>query len=194
MARIKKNNFTEVVEDVKDKLKTGKLAKDIVKDKAYSIIQDDLSKVLKSEVDKANKRLKRMNDFQKHIFEDKGITHISRKGTLEDKLKALSQARIVNESGISTKTEYKKYVSKLSRDLSLSPKEVDYMLNQFDSRQRNFIGTTPLKYGSNPQIDFLFEDVIELNNTLQHNIDSMNYTIEIEDKLTEDILKATNEI
>lgn len=194
MARIKKNNFTEVVEDVKDKLKTGKLAKDIVKDKAYSIIQDDLSKVLKSEVDKANKRLKRMNDFQKHIFEDKGITHISRKGTLEDKLKALSQARIVNESGISTKTEYKKYVSKLSKDLSLPTKEVDYMLNQFDSRQRNFISKSPLKYGSNPQIDFLFEDVIELNNTLQHNLDSMDYTIEIQDKLTEEILKATNEL
>lgn len=194
MARIKKNNFTEVVEDVKDKLKTGKLAKDIVKDKAYSIIQDDLAKVLKSEVDKANKRLKRMNDFQKHIFEDKGITHISRKGTLEDKLKALSQARIVNESGISTKTEYKKFVSKLSKDLSLTTKEVDYMLNQFDSRQRNFISKSPLKYGSNPQIDFLFEDVIELNNALQHNIDSMDYNIEIQDKLTAEILKATNEL
>lgn len=194
MARIKKNNFTEVVEDVKDKLKTGKLAKDIVKDKAYSIIQDDLSKVLKSEVDKANKRLKRMNDFQKHIFEDKGIIHISRKGTLEDKLKALSQARIVNESGISTKREYNKYVSKLSKELSLPIKEVDYMLNQFDSRQRSFISTSPLKYGSNPQIDFLFEDVIELNNALQHNLDSMDYNLEIQDKLTEEILKATNEL
>ena len=194
MAKIKKNNFTEVVEDVKDKLKTGKLAKDIVKDKAYSIIQDDLAKVLKSEVDKANKRLKRMNDFQRHIFEDKGITHISRKGTLEDKLKALSQARIVNESGISTKTEYKKYVSKLSKDLSLTTKEVDYMLNQFDSRQRSFISKSPLRYGSNPQIDFLFEDVIELNNTLQHNLDNMDYNLEIQDKLTEEILKATNEL
>lgn len=194
MATIKKNNFTEVVKDVKDKLKTGKLAKDIVKDKAYRIIQDDLSKVLKSEVDKANKRLKRMNNFQKSIFEDKGITHISRKGTLEDKLKALSLARIVNESGISTKREYKKYVSKLSKDLSLTTKEVDYMLNQFDSRQREFISRSPLKYGSNPQIDFLFEDVIELNNALQHNLDTMDYNLAIQDKLTEEILKATNEI
>lgn len=194
MATIKKNNFSDVVEDVKDKLETGKLAKDIVKDKAYSIIQDDLSKVLKSEVDKANKRLQRMNDFQRGIFEDKGITHISRKGTLEDKLKALSQARIVNESGISTKREYNKYVSKLSKDLSLTTKEVDYMLNQFDSRQRDFISKSPLKYGSNPQIDFLFEDVIELNNTLQHNLDVMDYNLFIQDKLTEEILKATNEL
>lgn len=194
MATIKKNNFSDVVEDVKDKLETGKLAKDIVKDKAYSIIQDDLSKVLKSEVDKANKRLQRMNDFQRGIFEDKGITHISRKGKLEDKLKALSQARIVNESGISTKREYNKYVSKLSKDLSLTTKEVDYMLNQFDSRQRDFISKSPLKYGSNPQIDFLFEDVIELNNTLQHNLDVMDYNLFIQDKLTEEILKATNEL
>lgn len=194
MATIKKKNFNEVIDDIIDKYKSGELAKDIVKNKAYDTLETDFTKALKSEVDKANKRLKRMNDFQKHIFEDKGITHISRKGTLEDKLKALSQARIVNESGISTKTEYKIYVSKLSRDLSLPPKEVDYMLNQFDSRQRSFISKSPLKYGSNPQIDFLFEDVIELNNALQHNIDSMDYTIEIQDKLTEEILKATHEI
>lgn len=146
---------------------------------------------LKSEVDKANKRLKRMNDFQKGIFEDKGITHISRKGSLEDKLRALSQAKIVNESGISTKTEYNRYVAKLSSDLSLSKKEVDYMLNQFDSRTRDFISKSPLKYGSNPQIDFLFEDVMSLNDTLQQNIDSIQNYIEVTDNLTGEILKAT---
>lgn len=194
MSTIKKNSFSEVIDDVKNKLKTGKLGKDIVKDKAYSIIQDDLAKVLKSEVDKANKRLKRMNDFQRSIFEDKGITHISRKGNLEDKLKALSQARIVNESGISTKREYKKYVSKLSNELSLSTKEVDYMLNQFDSRQRDFISKSPLKYGSNPQIDFLFEDVMEINNIINQNMRDMDYNIKIQDKLTEEILKATHEL
>lgn len=194
MSTIRKNSFSEVIDDVENKLKTGKLGKDIVKDKAYSIIQDDLSKVLKSEVDKANKRLKRMNDFQRSIFEDKGIIHISRKGNLEDKLKALSQARIVNESGISTKREYKKYVSKLSNELSLSTKEVDYMLNQFDSRQRDFISKSPLKYGSNPQIDFLFEDVMEINNIINQNMRDMDYNIKIQDKLTEEILKATHEL
>lgn len=146
---------------------------------------------LKREVDKANKRLKRMNDFQKGIFSDKGITHISRKGTIEDKLRALSQAKIVNESGISTKTEYNKYVTTLSSDLSLSKKEVDFMLNQFDSRTRDFISKSPLKYGSNPQIDFLFEDVIQLNDTLQHNIDSIQNYIEIQDNLTGEIIRAT---
>lgn len=146
---------------------------------------------LKSEVDKANKRLKRMNDFQKGIFEDKGITHISRKGSLEDKLRALSQAKIVNESGISTKTEYNHYVARLSADLSLSKKEVDFMLNQFDSRTRDFISKSPLKYGSNPQVDFLFEDVMSLNDTLQQNMDSIQNYIEITDNLTGEILKAT---
>lgn len=149
---------------------------------------------LKREVNKANKRLKRMNDFQKGIFEDKGITHISSKGKLEDKLRALSQAKIVNESGISTKTEYKHYVSKLSSDLSLSKKEVDYMLNQFDSRTRDFISKSPLKYGSNPQVDFLFEDVVSLNDTLQHNIDSIQTYIEEVDNLTEEISRITYEL
>ena len=142
---------------------------------------------LKSEVDKANKRLKRMNDFQKGIFEDKGITHISRKGSLEDKMRALSQARIVNESGISTKTEYKKYVSRLSQDLSLSKKEVDYMLNQFDSRTRDFISKSPLKYGSNPQIDFLFEDVMQVNDNLQHNLEDIEKYLNNTDSLASEI-------
>ena len=71
------------------------------------------NRILKSEVDKANKRLKRMNNFQKGIFYDKGIDHISRAGSLEDKLKALAQARLVNNSGISTKTEYNRYANQL---------------------------------------------------------------------------------
>lgn len=142
---------------------------------------------LKSEVDKANKRLKRMNDFQKGVFEDKGITHISRRGGLEDKMRALSQARIVNESGISTKTEYNKYVSNLSSDLSLTKKEVDYMLNQFDSRTRDFISKSPLKYGSNPQVDFLFEDVLQVNGALQHNLDEMETYLNDTDSLASEI-------
>lgn len=127
------------------------------------------NKIVKSEVDKANKRLKRMNKFQSNLFEDKGITHISRAGDTKAKLKALSQARIVNESGISTKREYNKYANQLSKDLSLSRKEVDYMLESFDSNTRNFVSTSTLKYGSNPQIDFLFEDVIGINNALAEN-------------------------
>ena len=129
--------------------------------------------ILKSEVDKANKRLKRMNDFQKSVFESKGITHISRKGDFNDKLQALAQAKIINESGISTKTEYKHYVNKMSSELSLSKKEVDYMLNHFDSVQLDFMANSPLKYGSNPQLDFLYEDVVELNTGIEDKLDSI---------------------
>lgn len=160
--------------------------------KKYGVLLDlvehkKFMSTLKSEVDKANKRLKRMNDFQKGVFEDKGIAHISRKGGLEDKMRALSQARIVNESGISTKTEYNKYVSTLSSDLSLTEKEVDYMLNQFDSRTRDFISKSPLKYGSNPQVDFLFEDVLEVNGALQHNLDEMEAHLSNTDSLANEI-------
>ena len=133
----------------------------------------EFKKVLKSEVDKANKRLQRMNDFQKSIFKSKGITHISRVGDFNEKLQALAQAKIINDSGISTKTEYNHYVSKMSSDLSLSKKEVDYMLNHFDSDQLNFMQNTTLKYGSNPQIDFLYEDVIELNTRVADRLDEI---------------------
>lgn len=133
----------------------------------------EFQSILKSEVDKANKRLKRMNDFQKSVFESKGITHISRAGDFNDKLQALAQAKIVNESGISTKTEYKHYVKKMSSELSLSQKEVDYMLNHFDSTQLDFMSNSPLKYGSNPQLDFLYEDVIELNTGIENKLDDI---------------------
>lgn len=130
--------------------------------------------IVKREVDIANKRLKRMNKFQKNLFEDKGITHISRVGDVKAKLKALSKARIVNESGISTKREYNRYANQLSNELSLSRKEVDYMLQSFDSSTRDFVSTSTLKYGSNPQIDFLYEDVIEVNNALTENLKRAN--------------------
>lgn len=147
----------------------------------------EFKKALKSEVDKANKRLKRMNDFQKKIFESKGITQISRKGSLQDKIQALGQAKLVNESGISTKTEYNKYTKQLSKDLSLSIKEVDYMLNSFDSNTMDFISQSPLKYGTNPQVDFLYEDVIEVNGSIENKIDM------IADYIT-DLLHFDNEI
>ena len=152
----------------------------------------DFKKMLKSEVDKANKRLSRMNKFQKSIFADKGITHISRAGGMENKLKALAQAKIVNESGISTATEYKGYVNQLSQGLSLSKKEVEYMLNSFDSETRDFISSSTLKYGSNPQIDFLYEDVISMNNALSTNLDRLNSYIESRKQLldTVDILRS----
>ena len=131
------------------------------------------NRILKSEVDKANKRLKRMNNFQKGIFYDKGIEHISRAGSLEDKLKALTQARLVNNSGISTKTEYNRYANQLSKDLSLSRKEVDYMLNSLNASQRDFITGSKLKYGSNPQIDFLYEDALEVNDRVETAINEL---------------------
>ena len=68
------------------------------------------------------------------------------------------------------------------------------MLNQFDSRTRDFISKSPLKYGSNPQIDFLFEDVMSLNDTLQHNIDSIQNYIEEVDNLTGEISRITYEL
>lgn len=151
-------------------------------------------RLLKSEVDKANKRLKRMNDFQKSIFADKGITHISRAGDIREKLRALSQARIVNESGISTKREYTKYVKNLSDNLSLTTNEVDFMLNQFDSSERDFISKSPLKYGSNPQIDFLFEDVLEVNDSIKENMKKMKNEVMIVNNLTNEVVTLIQDL
>ena len=148
----------------------------------------NFNKVLKSEVDKANKRLKRMNDFQKRLFENKGITHISRKGSFEDKINALAMAKTVNDSGISTKTEYKKYSKKLQRDLSLNEKAVDYMLKNIDFETEDFIRNSKLKLDSNPQVDFLFEDVMEVSDNIDDRLDSIADFITNNFDLTNEII------
>lgn len=180
MARKNKNIFNDMKKDLTGDLKgiTGNTKR----------LSDDLLKEIKSEVDKANKRLSRMNKFQKGIFEDKGITRISRKGGIEAKLKALSMARIVNDSGISTRAEYNKYVSSLASDLSLTRKEVDFMLNQFDASTRDFISSSTLKYGSNPQIDFLFEDILQVNDAIENRLKSIDIEMDYRDKLAYDII------
>lgn len=144
--------------------------------------------ILKAEVDKANKRLSRMNEFQRNLFEDKGITKISRAGSRADKLRALSQARIVNESGISTRKEYNDLVRNLASDLSMNKKAVEYMLNSIDFNARDFISGSSLKRDSDPKIDFLFEDTMAIGDLLQDRLDNIRINATTDNELANEIL------
>ena len=135
---------------------------------------DSFKKELKREVDMANKRLKRSEPYISRIYKEKfGLEKISRKGGFEDKMKALSIARQINDDNLMTKRGFNQYVEQQSKDLRLSKKEVRYMISQIDNDKLGFVSGSKLKYGSNPQVDFLYDDFIATRENLENSLDLM---------------------
>lgn len=135
---------------------------------------DSFKKQLKREVDKANKRLKRADPYISRIYKEKfGLEKISRKGGFEDKMKALSMARQINDDNLMTKRGFDQYVAQQAKDLRLTKKEVRYMISQIDNDKLGFISGSKLKYGSNPQVDFLYDDFIATRDNLENSLDLM---------------------
>lgn len=131
-------------------------------------------KQLKREVDMANKRLKRADPYISRIYKEKfGLEKISRKGGFEEKMKALSMARQINDDNLMTKRGFDEYVTQQAKDLRLSKKEVRYMISQIDNDKLGFVSGSKLKYGSNPQVDFLYDDFIATRENLENSLDLM---------------------
>lgn len=137
------------------------------------IVKSDLfKKQLKREVDMANKRLKRADPYISRIYKEKfGLEKISRKGGFEDKMKALSMARQINDDNLMTKRGFNQYIAQQAKDLRLSEKEVRYMISQIDNDKLGFVSGSKLKYGSNPQVDFLYDDFIATRENLENSLD-----------------------
>ena len=135
---------------------------------------DGFKKQLKREVDMANKRLKRADPYISRIYKEKfGLEKISRKGGFQDKMKALSRARQINDDNLMTKRGFDQYVAQEAKDLRLSKKEVRYMISQIDNDKLGFVSGSKLKYGSNPQVDFLYDDFIATRENLENSLDLM---------------------
>ena len=135
---------------------------------------DGFKKQLKREVDMANKRLKRADPYIARIYKEKfGLEKISRKGGFQDKMKALSMARQINDDNLMTKRGFDQYVAQQAKDLRLSKKEVRYRISQIDNDKLGFVSGSKLKYGSNPQVDFLYDDFIATRENLENSLDLM---------------------
>lgn len=149
---------------------------------------DVFKKQLKREVDMANKRLKRADPYISRIYKEKfGLEKISRKGGFEDKMKALSMARQINDDNLMTKRGFDQYVSQQAKDLRLSKKEVRYMISQIDNDKLGFVSGSKLKYGSNPQVDFLYDDFIATRENLENSLDAMAQKAEQDISLANEI-------
>ena len=149
---------------------------------------DSFKKELKREVDKANKRLKRADPYISRIYKEKfGLEKISRKGGFEDKMKALSMARQINDDNLMTIRGFDQYVAQQAKELRLSKKEVRYMISQIDSDRLGFVSGSKLKYGSNPQVDFLYDDFIATRENLENSLDLMAQKAEQDISLANEI-------
>lgn len=149
---------------------------------------DSFKKELKREVDKANKRLKRADPYISRIYKEKfGLEKISRKGGFEDKMKALSMARQINDDNLMTIRGFDQYVAQQAKELRLSKKEVRYMISQIDSDRLGFVSGSKLKYGSNPQVDFLYDDFISTRENLENSLDLMAQKAEQDISLANEI-------
>lgn len=149
---------------------------------------DVFKKQLKREVDMANKRLKRADPYISRIYKEKfGLEKISRKGGFEDKMKALSMARQINDDNLMTKRGFDQYVAQQAKDLRLSKKEVRYMISQIDNDKLGFVSGSKLKYGSNPQVDFLYDDFIATRENLENSLDAMAQKAEQDISLANEI-------
>ena len=149
---------------------------------------DVFKKQLKREVDMANKRLKRAEPYISRIYKEKfGLEKISRKGGFEDKMKALSMARQINDDNLMTKRGFDQYVAQQAKDLRLSKKEVRYMISQIDNDKLGFVSGSKLKYGSNPQVDFLYDDFIATRENLENSLDAMAQKAEQDISLANEI-------
>ena len=153
------------------------------------IVNSDLfKKQLKREVDMANKRLKRADPYISRIYKEKfGLEKISRKGGFQDKMKALSMARQINDDNLMTKRGFDQYVAQQAKDLRLSKKEVRYMISQIDNDKLGFVSGSKLKYGSNPQVDFLYDDFIATRENLENSLDLMAQKAEQDISLANEI-------
>ena len=149
---------------------------------------DGFKKQLKREVDMANKRLKRADPYISRIYKEKfGLEKISRKGGFEDKMKALSMARQINDDDLMTKRGFNQYVAQQAKDLRLSEKEVRYMISQIDNDKLGFVSGSKLKYGSNPQVDFLYDDFIATRENLENSLDAIAQKAEQDISLANEI-------
>ena len=136
------------------------------------VSSDWFKKQLKREVDMANKRLKRADPYISRIYKEKfGLEKISRKGGFQEKMKALSMAKQINDDNLMTKRGFDQYVAQQAKDLRLSKKEVRYMISQIDNDKLGFVSGSKLKYGSNPQVDFLYDDFIATKENIENSLD-----------------------
>lgn len=120
----------------------------------------------------AQQRIRRAPEFMKNLAKQEGI-RLSLRGSPSEIELSYRQAERVNKMKEFTRSGYARWRNELAQDTRLSEKEVDFVLSQIEPREMAFISNSKLRYGSNPQLDFVLETAIEVKNALFQSIEVM---------------------
>lgn len=120
----------------------------------------------------AQQRIRRAPEFMKNLAKQEGI-RLSLRGSPSEIELSYRQAERVNKTKEFTRSGYARWRNELAQDTRLSEKEVDFVLSQIEPREMAFISNSKLRYGSNPQLDFVLETAIEVKNALFQSIEVM---------------------
>lgn len=116
----------------------------------------------RGEIKRAQARLRRAPDFVKNVAKSQGIERISLRGNKSELAISLNNARLVNSSLLFSKREYNKWKKDLSEDTRLSMQQIDFALSQIDAQKMDYLQNSKLRYGSNPQLDYILDSATEV--------------------------------
>lgn len=132
-----------------------------------------ISSEVKRTIQKAQRRLRNAPSIMKKIANAEGLSKPSLKGSVNDVTLSYRKAKRINEIAEFTKRGYRKFVRTLASDTRLSEKTVEFALSQIDERTYNYVSNSKLRYGSNPQLDYIADNVVEIKDRLLQAVSEM---------------------
>lgn len=136
---------------------------------------------LKNDIRKAQRRLRSAPQFSKELAKSRGVK-LTTKSDDKSLIRNASLANYINDNEIFTKRGYNGFIRELSSELRLSTKEMDFIFSQIDVETMDFISNSKLRYGSNPQLDFAFDEATSIAKSFEETVRNINrFEFDIED-------------
>lgn len=132
-----------------------------------------ISADVKRQIRNAQRRLRNAPDFMKELAKQQGLDGITTRGTVAEVAISLRKAQRINETAQFTKRGFARWEQELASDTSLNIKTIKYALSQIDAEKMDYINNSRLRFGSNPQLDYIIDSAIEVRNSLKTALDGL---------------------
>lgn len=140
-----------------------------------------LSKEAKSQIKKAQQRLRRAPDFMKKIADQQG-GKVSTAGSYDEVVRNYERAKWINDDSAFTNRGFKAWQNQIMSEAKVGRKELNYVLSKIDLNTMTFIQGSPLKYGTNPQLDYIMDSAIQLYDEMRYALAEIEtYEADIEE-------------
>lgn len=128
----------------------------------------------KEDIRRAQQRLRRAPEFMKKVAEREGIDHLTTSGNMQELLTEWSKALSINGNPQFTKRGYDGWVKGLAADTRMDKKAIEYALDNVDVQRLDYMANSKLRYGSNPQLDYILDDVQEFSGRLSNSVEQVD--------------------